>query len=446
MTSRLRPRLVAFTREVDSGLVRLEALAQGHRNPAFFWEEPYSDLMFAGFGRAWEHVSSPGPDRIAAAAAAAADVFSRLDRLGDVSVTGPKLVGGFSFAATRESAPPDGANRWDDFPAGSLLLPRLMFARSGGRAWITAVATAGRGAAIDVRHAVDVAVEGLEPFAAETRAAPIHRTGPDDPNGEEVFRALVKQAVAEVESGKLAKVVAARSAHVGGAADPWRTLDALRRRYPTCVTFGVFRGHSVFLGASPELLVELRRGRVTSSALAGTVARGGDELSDARLEDRLRHDPKELAEHQYVVQGLRQALHEAGVEVDPPQSLEIVKLANVQHLSSPVTGYASAGTSILDLVNAVHPTPAVAGLPRSAALDWLAANETLDRGWYAGPIGFVDSSLEGSFRVALRCALVNGQRARLFAGAGIVAGSQPERELAETTAKLRAMLDALRTT
>ena len=335
MTSRLRPRLVAFTREVDSGLVRLEALAQGHRNPAFFWEEPYSDLMFAGFGRAWEHVSSPGPDRIAAAAAAAADVFSRLDRLGDVSVTGPKLVGGFSFAATRESAPPDGANRWDDFPAGSLLLPRLMFARSGGRAWITAVATAGRGAAIDVRHAVDVAVEGLEPFAAETRAAPIHRTGPDDPNGEEVFRALVKQAVAEVESGKLAKVVAARSAHVGGAADLWRTLDALRRRYPTCVTFGVFRGHSVFLGASPELLVELRRGRVTSSALAGTVARGGDELSDARLEDRLRHDPKELAEHQYVVQGLRQALHEAGVEVDPPQSLEIVKLANVQHLSSP---------------------------------------------------------------------------------------------------------------
>ena len=445
MTSQSPPRLVAFTREVDSGLVGLDALAQGHRTPAFFWEEPDSGFMLAGFGRAWEHVSSPGPDRIASAAAAAADLFSRLDQLGDVSVVGPKLVGGFSFAAREESAPPDGANRWDDFPAGSLVLPRLILTRSGERAWITAVARAGHGVATDVRHAVDVAIVGLEPFATETRPVPRHRTGPDDPNGEEVFRALVKQAVAEVESGKLAKVVAARSVHVGGAADPWRILDALRRRYPTCVTYGVFRGHSVFLGASPELLVELRRGRVTSSALAGTVARGGDELSDARLEDRFRHDPKELAEHQYVVQGLRQALHEVGVEVDAPQSLEIVKLANVQHLSSPVTGQAPAGTSILDLVNAVHPTPAVAGLPRSAALDWLAANEELDRGWYAGPIGFVDSSLEGSFRVALRCALLNGERARLFAGAGIVAGSRPERELAETTAKLRAMLDALRT-
>jgi len=436
-------RFVSLTREIDPALVGLDALAQGHRTPAFYWEEPDSQFMLAGFGRAWEHVSEPGRGRIASASVAAARLFSRMDQSGDGSA-GPKLVGGFSFSALRDPAPPDGANRWDDFPAGSLVLPRLMLTRSSGQAWATAVAPAGPDAASDLRRALDTAVKGLEPFADESRPEPSHRPGPPDPNGEEAFRSLVKQAVAEVESGKLAKVVAARSAHVGGAADPWRILDALRRRYPSCVTYGVFRSDSVFLGASPELLVKVLSGRVTSSALAGTVARGGDELSDARLEDRLRHDPKELAEHQYVVQGLRKALHEIGVKLDAPQSLEIVKLANVQHLASAVSGRAPRGTGILDLLSAVHPTPAVAGLPRSAALEWLAANEGLDRGWYAGPVGFVDSSLEGSFRVALRCALLRGDRARLFAGAGIVAGSQPERELAETTAKLRAMLDALR--
>ena len=446
MSSAKPPQFVALTREVDSALVGLEALAQGHRTPTFYWEKPDSGFMLAGFGAAWEYVSSLGPDRIVAASTAASDLFSRLDQIGDGSPAGPKLVGGFSFAAREEPSPPNGANRWDEFPAGSLVLPRLTLTRYEGRAWVTTVATAGSGVESDLQRAVEAAVEGLEPFATESRPAPVERPGPADPNGEDAFQGLVKQAVAEVESGKLAKVVAARSAHVGGAADPWRILDVLRRSYPTCVTYGVFRGDGVFLGASPELLVELRHGRVTSSALAGTVARGGDELSDARLEDRLRHDPKELAEHQYVVQGVRTALHEVGVEVDAPRSLEIVKLANVQHLASPVTGYARAGTGILDLVDAVHPTPAVAGLPRSAALDWLAANEGLDRGWYAGPIGFIDASLEGSFRVALRCALLRGDRARLFAGAGIVAGSRPERELAETTAKLRAMLDALRTT
>ena len=436
--------LVASTREIEPALIALDALAQGHRTPAFVWDEPDSGFICAGFGRAWEHVSAPGQDRIAVAAEAAESLFARLDALGDAAAPRPRLVGGFSFAPSDAVLAPPSANRWDDFPAGSLVLPRFTYTLQDGRAWLTAVATAGRDAMPGLERAIDAAIAGLQPFASRRTLRSIDGPGPPDPNGEEAFRGLVKQAVAEVESGKLAKVVAARSAHVGGASDPWRILGALRRRYPSCVIYGVFRNDSVFVGASPELLVELHDGRVSSSALAGTVTRGVDVFADARLEDRLRHDPKELAEHQYVVQGLRNALHGVGVVIDPPQQLDIVKLANVQHLASPVTGTAPRGTGILDLVDAVHPTPAVAGLPRSAALDWLAEHEGLDRGWYAGPIGFVDSSLDGTFRVALRCALLRGDRARVFAGAGIVAGSRPERELAETTAKLRAMLDALR--
>ena len=435
------PRLVALGREVDPAVIDSDVLSQVQREPGIYWDEPDDGRLYAGFGSAWEFVASPGPDRIRDAAAAARGLYDTLETLGEAPP--PRLAAGFSFANEDTHVPPEGANRWDDFPAGSLVLPRISYLKWDGRAWITVVGT-GVSDRSSLESAIDEALAGVAPFAGRSRVQRAGGPDPADPNGEEAFRSLVKQAVAEVESGKLAKVVAARSAHVGGAADPWRIITALGKAFPSCVTYGVFRGDSAFVGASPELLVELTDGRVHSSALAGTAARGTDSHVDAELEQRLRHDPKELAEHQYVVHGLRTALHDAGVVVDPPQPVDIVKLANVQHLSSPVSGTALPGTGVLDLVAAVHPTPAVAGLPRSAALEWLAANENLDRGWYAGPIGWVDASLEGSFRVALRCALLRGDRARVFAGAGIVAGSEPDRELAETTAKLRAMLDVLR--
>ena len=436
--------LLSVTREIDPGLITVRAFSAFRRKSVFYWENPDAGQLLAGIGAAWEHVASHGPDRISGASHAASGLFARLERSGAHGDAGPRLVGGFSFSGLGEPRLEAGGNRWDAFPPGSLVLPEVALQRQDDRAWITAVVPAGAGGRDMAGDVIGGSIDRLQRGASGPRVVVSDLQGPPDPQGEEAFRGLVKQAVTEVESGKLAKVVAARSAHVNGAADPWRIIDRLRSRYPSCVTYAIFRGDSVFLGASPELLVELRDGLVGSNALAGTVVRGSDEHSDARLEDRLRHDPKELAEHQYVVQGLRRALHEAGVELDAPLSLEILKLANVQHLAVPVTGTIPPGTSVLELVNAVHPTPAVAGLPRSAALDWIADNEGLDRGWYAGPIGFVDPKLDGSFRVALRCALLQGGRARLFAGAGIVAGSRPERELAETTAKLRAMLDALR--
>lgn len=436
--------LIAVTRDLEPRLATLRALRQLTIDPTFYWEEPDAGFLLAGFGRAWEHVSRPEPQRIGSAAVAAEELFSQLEFSGNDEIGGPRLMGGFAFASGPEPDPPPGVNRWDAYPPGSLVLPKISVARRGNLARITAVVSARAGAEDAARVVIEKAVRRLRSGYASGTAAPTDGPRPSNPNGEDAFRDLVKRAVAEVESGRLAKVVAARSTYLRNAGEPWPIISALRGRYPSCTTFGVFRGSSVFLGATPELLVALHDGRVTSSALAGTVARGRDAIADARLEDRLRHDPKELAEHQYVVQGLRSALNEEGVVLDPPQHLVIVKLANVQHLASPVSGRAAPGAGVLDLVDAVHPTPAVAGLPRSAALDWLADNEPLDRGWYAGPVGYVDPSLEGVFRVALRCALVTGDRARLFAGAGIVAGSRPERELKETTAKLRAMLDVLR--
>lgn len=433
---------VSLTVEIDPSLVELEALAPLRSDPTFFWEQPDAGWLMAGFGAVWSHRSDPGPDRIASAAEAGAAVFERLTQAGKSDAPGPLLVGGFAFSDRPEAPAPDGDITWDEFPPGLLVLPQVTIQRRDDRAWVGAVVASSEGAT-SARSAIEDVVGRLETGMRPRREGAVG-DGRVVSNGDDAFRGLVKQAVSEVESGKLAKVVAARAASVRAAADPWRVLDVLRHRYPSCATYGVFRRSAVFVGASPELLVALDGGTVTANALAGTIDRGSDELADARLEERLRHDPKELAEHQYVVQGLRRALSEAGVALDAPRSVEIVKLANVQHLASPVSGTVAPGTSILDLVDAVHPTPAVAGMPRSAALEWLAGNESLDRGWYAGPIGWMDSSLDGSFRVALRCALIEAGRARLFAGAGIVAGSQPDRELAETSAKLRAMLGALR--
>jgi isochorismate synthase len=438
------PALYALTKEIDLQLSAVRPIESLATDAAFFWEEPDSKFRMAGLGSAWEHASKAGGDRMVEASNAARGVFERLERHGDGEGGGPRLVGGFAFSASPEPPAPIGINSWGSFPAAALVLPQVTIESKNDRAWLTVVVSLSSTAGSEARAMLERA-RGRLSIASDSEDEPAAWSKPaPDPNGEDIFRSLVKQAVAEVESGKLAKVVAARSAQVEGAAEPWRIIDVLRRRYPSCVTYGVFRHGSVFLGASPELLVEVKRGRVTSGALAGTVVRGMDDHADARLEDSLRHDPKELAEHQYVVQGLRRALHEAGVDLDAPTELEIVKLANVQHLASAVTGRAGPGTGILDLVAAVHPTPAVAGLPRRASLEWLAAHESLDRGWYAGPVGFVDANLEGSFRVGLRCALIQDGRARLFAGAGIVAGSLPESELAETTAKLRAMLDAFR--
>jgi isochorismate synthase len=182
---------------------------------------------------------------------------------------------------------------------------------------------------------------------------------------------------------------------------------------------------------------------VSSVALAGTIARGADPAADDDLAARLVADPKEREEHQHVVAGIRQSLEAMGVRVGPPAEPTVRKLATVQHLETRISGETEVAVSLIDLVGALHPTPAVGGLPEEGAVDWINLNEDLERGWYAAPIGYVTADGDGEFHVALRCALLEGGIARCFVGAGIVAGSDPDRELAETTAKLRAIAGSL---
>ncbi len=280
-----------------------------------------------------------------------------------------------------------------------------------------------------------------------------------------VFRAQVEDALAAFARGSLSKVVLARSLSVDhdGEVDLIAFLARLRALYPTCTLVAMGRGADTFLAATPETLVRVREGRVETAALAGSAPRGRTPAEDEVLARGLLENPKERAEHAHVVEAIRAVLEGSCEAVEIPEAPVLRQLFGIQHLETPIRARLPAARTkgdarspsvdALGLVDALHPTPAVCGVPRPAAQAWLARSEGLDRGWYAAPIGWLDTQGGGDFRVALRSALIrNGlaedgrfgsSRALLFAGAGLVEGSDPERELVETRIKLRALLAPL---
>jgi menaquinone-specific isochorismate synthase len=257
---------------------------------------------------------------------------------------------------------------------------------------------------------------------------------------------IVTQAVAAIHRGEMEKVVLSHARRVvtQREVNPPRLLARLGSRYPDCYRF-LFEpqvGHT-FFGATPELLAE-RRGRVLGTfALAGSTPRGHTLEEDQALGEALLHSEKDRREHALVVRAIRAALAPLSEEMHLPDRPRLLKLNNIQHLLTPVRARLTQGTGILSVVEAFHPTPAVGGLPREAALAFIERAEPHDRGWYAAPIGWIDSSGDGLFAVALRSAVSVGRETHLFAGAGIVAGSQAEKEWRETGWKFRPILDAL---
>jgi menaquinone-specific isochorismate synthase len=255
--------------------------------------------------------------------------------------------------------------------------------------------------------------------------------------------ATVEAAVRAIDDGAFDKVVVAREVVVEAnrpivVAD---VLERLRNLYPSCRIFSI----EGFVGASPELLVARRGPDIESHPLAGTYARSGDPDVDARMGAALLESAKDRSEHRYVVDAVAGTLEQLCDSLDVPEVPSIVQLRNVLHLGTRIRGRLRAGTrpSALELVAALHPTPAVAGTPTGPALAWLAANEQLARGRYAGPVGWVDAAGDGEFALGIRSAELDGNRARMIAGVGVVKGSQVESELAETQLKLQALLAAV---
>jgi isochorismate synthase len=259
---------------------------------------------------------------------------------------------------------------------------------------------------------------------------------------------MVASAVDAIQRGAFEKVVLARDIQVElhdspGAFDISTTLQRLRESYPTAYVFAVQRGERFFVGATPERLVQAQDGQIQTMALAGSARRGETGEEDARIGMELLQSEKNNSEHAIVVAMVREALKNHCTHVHVSSVPQLLKLKNVQHLKTLILGELIPGRCILDILADLHPTPAVGGFPRHAALEAIRSTEKLDRGWYAAPLGWIGASGHGEFAVALRSGLIDGSKARLFAGCGIVADSDPQTEFAESCLKLQVMLGAL---
>ena len=363
-------------------------------------------------------VRTSGPTRFSDAAKWWSEIVARARVSDDVVEpgTGPVCFGSFAFA---------------DEPGDSVLvLPRVVVGHRGDRAWLTTVG------------------EVAAPLAERPSA-------PDSPgvsftdgalNGEE-WMSVVADAVARIGSGALEKVVLARDlvATSDTPIDVRWPLQRLAATYPMCWTFHV----DGMFGATPEMLVRRERGLVTSRVLAGTIRRTGDDDRDLALAATLARSSKDLEEHEYAVRSVAEALepHCSGMNV--PEAPFVLHLPNVMHLATDVAGVVHAAehpersVSSLELAEALHPSAAVGGTPTPDAVALIAEIEGMDRGRYAGPVGWMDASGDGEWGIALRSAEVDGRTVRLFAGCGIVADSVPEAELAEAQAKFVPVRDAL---
>jgi menaquinone-specific isochorismate synthase len=351
----------------------------------------------------------------------------------------PRLLGGFAFHDEHDPGAP-----WRGFPGARFVLPRVQVVAEDGETWLT-VSEFGNDP--DVGTALDDAAEAVADAAAagERRDPPPGIESTRRTPTREMWREEIDAAVGRIRGGELEKVVLAQALEAD-LRGPFRLSDALERlagTYPDCHRFAVDPGvGAVFFGATPERLVRLAGTEVETEALAGSAGRGATEAEDERLADTLR-TPKIEHEHALVARTVREQLAAMGAEVSVGDR-GLKKLANVQHLHTPITADAPADTHVIDVAERLHPTPAVGGLPPEAAWRTIKETEAFERGWYAAPVGWFDAAGDGSFAVGIRSAVAGEDTATLFAGNGIVADSDPDVEWDELQLKFRPMLDQLR--
>jgi isochorismate synthase len=437
-----RPVLVSVTAQVrPTDPLALFARGVGVTHNRLFWSMPSAGLAVAGLGAAW-HFAASGPERFATAAAAWSDLIEHacIDADPALPFSGPMAAAGFSFDPLRPAS-----GLWEGYSDGLLLLPRLVLAQQGDVATLTVNGLVGpRSSSLKLHLS---AARRLRALLRGTWRPPRVGEGVElhDVLPPVEWRGIVADAVAEIRAGQMEKVVLAREVRARSAIpfDSAAALDALCRDYPETFVFAVARGGRTFLGASPERLVSLRGRTVAASGLAGTTGRGATAQEDEALGQALLASAKDRHEHEVVVRRIRAALAEHCDDVVAPATPGLLKVRNLQHLFTPISAQVRDNAGVLDFVARLHPTPALGGQPRDEALAWIRDHERLDRGWYGGPVGWVDARGQGEFAVAIRSALVGRHEASLFAGCGIVAASDPVREEQETKIKLRAMLGAL---
>ena len=327
--------------------------------------------------------------------------------------TGPVLFASFSFSSDEESI---------------LIIPQVIVGKKGDKSWITWIGSS------------------PQPDLNVTPPDLIHNsiTWDSDDQADDAWKSRVSTAVDRIQSGKLDKVVLARdfTGHSDKDIEPRTILKKLAAEYPSTWNFSV----AGLVGATPELLLRLSRKMVTSRVLAGTISKTGNDERDLALAASLARSSKDLEEHLYAVKSVADALEPFCTSTNVPDAPYVLHLANVMHLATDVTGAIAEKLAHVDaftILEQLHPSAAVCGTPREQAGQLITEIESMSRGRYAGPVGWIDAAGDGELGIALRCGQINGDSIRIFAGCGIVAGSDPDKELAESVAKLVPMRSAL---
>jgi isochorismate synthase len=424
-------------------LVDLVSAARDAGHEVLLIERPMPDAVsVAALGRAFDIVAAtggvaledpkgavidfePGEDRLLAASR----LWRRLSAVltTDGSPAGPIAVGGFAYRPHRDPGGP-----WSGFPALLFRVPALAVMRIRGR-------TFAMGAAVDAADLLDLEPPRLKAPAARTLSVSSVRNPMS-------WTAAVASAAARLRAGEADKVVLAREviARGDGVVAAAKVARSLRSAYPSCFIYLVTGADgTAFVGASPELLVRRSGMRAYAQPMAGSVARGATEADDDRLARQLEESAKDGVEHRLVADFVVDALKPFAetVVARPP---EVVRFTNIQHLATAVSAVLrQPAADALELAAALHPTPAVGGWPRAAADSLIDELEAMERGWYAGAVGWIDANGDGEFAVALRCGLLWEDGARLYAGVGVMPDSDAARELEETELKFKALLTAL---
>jgi menaquinone-specific isochorismate synthase len=439
-----RPQLVSISMTVDNldPLAVLESIFEP-TEPHFYAERPSGGFSVAGAEVALEFVAT-GPGRFATAKAFIERTLEDTIAIGPLTepFAGPHFFFAVGFG-------PEAAA---DAPFGSLKLfvPRWQVARMGDSTVAVANFVITADAPVDQLTArvwkAHSKFGAFDYSRAKQKDRPSAPQRAEEIGGAGSYQRAVTQALAEIARGDYAKVVLARALRYTTAEEfhPMGVLNHLRRRYPDCYSFSIANGKGQsFIGATPERLVRVTAGRMHTTALAGSAARGESASEDAALAQALLHSDKDLREHRLVLDAIVNQLHDLNLKLEYAPQPRLLGLANVHHLHTPISANLPPETHILDLVARLHPTPAVGGEPQAPALAAIARLEPFPRGLYAGPQGWVDHRGGGEFFVGLRSALIEGRDATAYAGAGIVAGSEPEKEFAETELKFKALLEAL---
>ncbi|WP_249365520.1 isochorismate synthase [Cytobacillus citreus] len=439
-----KPVLVSEVQQINhiDPLTFFTAGVEGFFGERFFWKDPSEETFIIGMGICNQIQSDQAAGRFFHVEnewkrlIKDAIIFNRFNLNG----IGPLMFGGFSFDPLKEKT-----KLWSKYSDSLFHIPTFMYSVIQGKAFLTTNIICTQHDDHTLVEIINKEKNALFSSIIDAKKQDGHQLVKEIEINPAEWKETVSSVVKELKQGPLEKVVLARETRLiyDKQVEVENVLELLLKQQQDSFIFAFESNGDCFIGASPERLVKKTGNNLFTTCLAGSIARGKTKDEDQMLGEELLNDPKNLIEHQYVVQMIKEAMEEVCEEVSLPKETNLLKMRDIQHLYTPVAGVAKEDTSLLLLVDRLHPTPALGGLPKQEAVEKIREVEELDRGFYGAPLGWVDYQDNGEFAVSIRSGLIQKDEASIFAGCGVVKDSNADSEYIETKIKFRPMLTAL---